>query len=288
MKNAIYIQCKNLVGYLAAMTVAVFLGGCAESPKFSSSGEPLAVRANQLLTKAYEHMVRNEDAAAERILLDARLLEPGNPWVALDLGVIYQRRGQVEMARAEYRKVLASPTSDLKAASVSGTLLNGASLQKIALHNLNILGEVGSASRMAAVSAPLVKPSQISVPRQGDINGDTDTKSLQLAIETWRSAWQNRDVNAYLNCYQRDFRGTKPERKAWEAYRRKQIEGAVGRIDLHIQEMQIIVRGEEAQVRFKQHYRADNFTDAGNKELSLVRADGKWLINKEFFEPAGK
>lgn len=288
MKNAIYIQCKNLVGYLAAMTVAVFLGGCAESPKFSSSGEPLAVRANQLLTKAYEHMVRNEDAAAERILLDARLLEPGNPYVALDLGVIYQRRGQVEMARAEYRKVLASPTSDLKAASVSGTLLNGASLQKIALHNLNILGEVGSASRMAAVSAPLVKPSQISVPRQGDINGDTDTKSLQLAIETWRSAWQNRDVNAYLNCYQRDFRGTKSGRKAWEAYRRKQINGAVGRIDLQIQDMQMSIRGDEALVRFKQHYRADNFADAGIKEFGLLRVDGKWLINKELFEPAGQ
>ena len=283
MKYPNHIQCKNLLGYLAAIVVPLFLGACADTRVIPSSGESSAAQASQLLAKAYEHMVRNEDAVAERVLLDARRLEPRDPWVALDLGVIYQRRGQAEMARAEYRKVLASPVSEIRAASVSGSLLNGASPQKIAQHNLATLEQAGSTSSITKAPAFLMKPKPVS----GDDDADKK-EALRLAIETWRSAWVTRDVNAYLNCYQRDFRGTKPERKAWEAYRRKQIEGAVGRIDLHIQEMQIIVRGEEAQVRFKQHYRADNFTDAGNKELSLVRADGKWLINKEFFEPAGK
>ena len=282
MKYPEPIQCKNLLGYLAAIVAALFLGACADTRALSSPGDSSAAQASQLLAKAYEHMVRNEDAAAERVLLDARRLEPRNPWVALDLGVIYQRRGWAEMAKAEYRKVLASPVSDIRASSVSGAFLNGASPQKIALHNLGTLEQVGSAGLITKAPALLVA----SKPVPSD---DADKKeSLRLAIETWRSAWATRDVNAYLNCYQRDFRGTEPERKAWEAYRRKQIEGAVGRIDLHIQDMQINVRGEEAQVRFKQHYRADNFTDSGNKELSLVRADGKWLIKKEFFEPDGK
>ena len=119
MKTPIRSQRLNLLGYFAAMVLAVYLGGCADSPKLAASGESSAARVSQLLVKAYGHMVRNEDAEAEHALLDVRRLEPGNPWVALDLGVIYQRRGQVEMARAEYRKVLASPTRDRTSASVS-------------------------------------------------------------------------------------------------------------------------------------------------------------------------
>ena len=94
MKYPNHIQCKNLLGYLAAIVVPLFLGACADTRVIPSSGESSAAQASQLLAKAYEHMVRNEDAVAERVLLDARRLEPRNPWVALDLGVIYQRRGR--------------------------------------------------------------------------------------------------------------------------------------------------------------------------------------------------
>ena len=288
LKTPIRSQRLNLLGYFAAMVLAVYLGGCADSPKLAASGESSAARVSQLLVKAYGHMVRNEDAEAEHALLDVRRLEPGNPWVALDLGVIYQRRGQVEMARAEYRKVLASPTRDRTSASVSGAPLNGASLQKIALYNLETLGKAGGTGHMAEAPTHLDRPRQITSYRQSEIHAETDpeadTKSLRRAVETWRRAWENRDIIAYLNCYQRDFRGAKPDRKAWEAYRRKQINGAAGQIDLQIQDVRISVRGDDALVRFKQHYRADNYADSGIKEFGLVRVDGNWLINKELFE----
>lgn len=125
--------------HIATAIAAIFLSACADFSlhSFSDDSSPALVR--QLLVQAYEHMVQKDDAAAEHILLDARRLEPASPWVALNLGVIYQRRGLAEMARAEYRKALASQISDVPAANVSNSHLNGAGLKKIALHNLNIL-----------------------------------------------------------------------------------------------------------------------------------------------------
>lgn len=117
---------------------------------------------------------------------------------------------------------------------------------------------------------------------------DVDRTAVRHAIESWRNAWAARDIDTYLKFYCPDFRGTKSDRKTWEAWRRKQIKAATGRIDLQIQEMRIVVRGDEARVRLKQFYRADNYGDIGIKELGFVRADGKWFINKEAFSPVGK
>lgn len=128
---------NNFVLRTAAIIGAFFLlGACATAPAGSPAQEQAGVR--QLLAEAYAHMQRKDDAAAEKALYEARQLDPDNPWIALDLGVIFQRQGYAEQARSEYRRALASPRADDPAKQISGSLPD-ATAAGIARYNLDLL-----------------------------------------------------------------------------------------------------------------------------------------------------
>ena len=101
-------------------------------------------------------------------------------------------------------------------------------------------------------------------------------------VESWRSAWQAQDVEAYLDAYSRDFR---PEsglgRAAWERQRRQRL-AAPSFIEIAIAYVEPPqVDGDRAVVRFLQSYESNTFSDTVTKRLELVREGGEWKIAAE-------
>jgi outer membrane protein assembly factor BamE len=104
-------------------------------------------------------------------------------------------------------------------------------------------------------------------------------------LNRWSSDWQSRNVSAYFSHYVADFKGTLNTRADWEAQRRTRIEGRA-RISLAVQDIRVrMVSPTEARLVFRQDYESDAFRELGTKAMFLIKRDGRWLIEREFFTP---
>jgi outer membrane protein, adhesin transport system len=105
-------------------------------------------------------------------------------------------------------------------------------------------------------------------------------------LNRWTSDWQSRNAVAYFANYLPEFKGTSATRAEWEALRRTRIEGrsriSVAALDVRVR----MVSPTEARLVFRQVYESDAFNEIGTKAMFLVKRDGRWLIEREFFTPA--
>jgi outer membrane protein, adhesin transport system len=107
-------------------------------------------------------------------------------------------------------------------------------------------------------------------------------------LNRWTSDWQARNAAAYFTHYLPEFKGTSATRAEWEALRRTRIEGR-SRITLGVFDVRVrMVSPTEARLVFRQDYDSDAFKEVGTKAMFLVKRDGRWLIEREFFTPAAQ
>ncbi|MBC3886670.1 nuclear transport factor 2 family protein [Undibacterium griseum] len=110
---------------------------------------------------------------------------------------------------------------------------------------------------------------------------DKEDDEVIKAIENWAKAWSNKDTNAYLAHYAKDFQTPKGEsRKTWAEERRNRIEGK-GRISVKIETPKVSLDGNSATVKFRQIYTSDQLTANSRKTILMIKQDGKWLIKQE-------
>lgn len=128
-----------------------------------------------------------------------------------------------------------------------------------------------------AKSVETASPSKSKVQQTQDKEDDEVIK----AIENWAKAWSNKDTNAYLAHYAKDFQTPKGEsRKTWAEERRNRIEGK-GRISVKIETPKVSLDGNSATVKFRQIYTSDQLTANSRKTILMIKQDGKWLIKQE-------
>ena len=100
-------------------------------------------------------------------------------------------------------------------------------------------------------------------------------------VTAWAKAWSAKDVGAYLAFYGPAFKTPNGEaRPAWEAERRRRIT-APKSIQVLVESPKVSVNANSATVSFRQSYRSDTLKVSGSKTLTLVRSNGKWLIQQE-------
>jgi tetratricopeptide (TPR) repeat protein len=108
------------------------------------------------------------------------------------------------------------------------------------------------------------------------------TAEVMKAVNGWAQAWSNKDPDAYLAHYAKDFKTPGGEPRAqWEQGRRERI-SAPKSIHVGIEQPKVTMKGpQEASVSFRQSYRSDKLKTTSRKTLDLVKADGRWLIREE-------
>lgn len=105
---------------------------------------------------------------------------------------------------------------------------------------------------------------------------------LTRTVQDWAAAWSRKDVKGYLGHYATDFKvpNGKP-RSAWEAERRSRI-AKPGAIEVRVENVKVrSVGADRADATFRQHYKAVGLQTSTTKTLTLVRRDGRWLIQQE-------
>lgn len=106
---------------------------------------------------------------------------------------------------------------------------------------------------------------------------------LRARLESWRQAWVNRDVDAYLAHYSPAFKGTNGQpRSAWANARRRVISTRSEiEINLSAIEMQAVT-ADRWELRFLQDYASGGYVEKNlPKTLVLVRENGAWNIVAE-------
>lgn len=283
------------------------LASCA-SPDASQSTKAAPDKAfvNKLLQQAYTQTLAKNDSNAEVLLLQAQKLEPANPWVALNLGAVYQRNGHKDLALKYYQKVLELPEGEA-AGQVSAGETERSTPSSIARANVKQM-ELMSATRKRVTFGDVMQP---SLPQPAEPAKPIETKSmdgvplettpaisaamapgdaafdqkkqLNMFLNSWHTAWQGLDFNGYLGHYQSSFKGDKTTREAWVASRKKAFARNASALQIHIYDPIIKINGQEAEISFKQMFESSKFNDSGVKVLKLVQLGGEWKINQETF-----
>lgn len=141
---------------------------------------------------------------------------------------------------------------------------------------------------LASIATPTVDPQTPhaaagAVTATGpDIAGD-NLAQLLARLESWRQAWANRDVDAYLAHYSPAFIGTNGQpRSAWAAARRRVI-STRPEIVLSLSAVEAqAVAADRWELRFLQDYAAGGYVEKNRpKTLVLVLENGVWNIVTE-------
>ena len=106
-------------------------------------------------------------------------------------------------------------------------------------------------------------------------------KELRRVVETWKKAWEQKDLAAYMSFYDAGFQSRGMDVKAWRRHREKLNQKyrsiAVKISDLKIEQASAVM----ATVSFSQKYEADDYEDEGLKRLLLVKKGKDWKIKEE-------
>ena len=152
------------------------------------------------------------------------------------------------------------------------------------------------APKASPLPEPAVKPAREPAPARKPVDDappattkaapaplvdTTANREVEQAVQRWATAWGDKDLKAYFAAYGRDFDPAgKQSRNAWEDERRARIEGKAN-ISIQLTDLQTLVRGNTALVKFRQNYRANGIAISSRKTLEMVRQGDNWKIIRE-------
>jgi outer membrane protein assembly factor BamE len=141
----------------------------------------------------------------------------------------------------------------------------------------------GNAAPGAAVSQ--VQPSRLVVDPVviGAQSNPVILKNIQARVESWRKAWEDKNIDRYAAHYAANYQADFASRAAWLSQRKKTMKEA-GAITLNLSNVKIIQTSPtEARARFTQQYQSRRFKDFGDKDLFFALENGQWNIVAERF-----
>ena len=109
----------------------------------------------------------------------------------------------------------------------------------------------------------------------------TSLDDIKRFISSWKKAWEEKDLETYVLCYDAKFRSRGMDLEAWKKHRHR-LNLKYQSVNVDVMDLSIVqVSNRTAKVSFKQSYRADEYQDFGLKNLLLVKRGKHWKIKEE-------
>jgi murein L,D-transpeptidase YafK len=102
-------------------------------------------------------------------------------------------------------------------------------------------------------------------------------------IMDWLEAWGGGNIDSYMSFYCKEFTAKGKNWYQYLAYKRR-LSKKYGKIDIKIDNLQILKENGIALAKFGQVYKANGFFSVGEKRLYLEKKDAEWKIIDEFFK----
>jgi murein L,D-transpeptidase YafK len=112
-------------------------------------------------------------------------------------------------------------------------------------------------------------------------------RAVVRLVQHWRQAWQQKDLPAYIACYDRSFRSQGMNRSQWKKYKGR-LNRRYSFIRVRVSRLRVNLKGaDRAVATFRLSYRSNYFHSRGVKTLVLVKRQGRWQIKRETFHRLG-
>ncbi len=112
-----------------------------------------------------------------------------------------------------------------------------------------------------------------------------DKTRIASLVESWRKAWEGKNLNAYIDHYHPAFKSDGKNRSAWKSYKGRLNKSyrwiAVKVSDLKVKQ----VDGSKAFAYFKQSYSSNTFSSERYKRLEFRKKGASWKIFREMSFP---
>lgn len=216
-----------------------------------------------------------------------------------NLAVLFAEKGEFEKARdALLAAIQAHPSystahenlGDLYAKMASmayDRALKEDSANESARVKLSKVNELFSITQRVAATTPAPAPaaSAPTAASPGAATGTSPTDDVAAAVERWRTAWSERDAQAYISAYSPDYAPPGMSHDAWSVERRQRL-AAASSVDVSIDDLAVsFPDAGTAKAEFTQGYRTDNYRDRVRKTLTLSYTASGWLIVREDSRP---
>lgn len=110
---------------------------------------------------------------------------------------------------------------------------------------------------------------------------DSSSAEIEEFINSWIDAWEKKDTERYTTLYAAEFRSGGMNLDAWKRHKNK-LNKRYESINIEIYNLKITrISDDQTEVSFVQEYKADKYTDHGEKNMILIKRGKEWKIKKE-------
>ena len=113
----------------------------------------------------------------------------------------------------------------------------------------------------------------------------TEATALELIVESWRAAWEEKEIAAYMSFYNSRFRSSGMDWDEWKVYKTRLAERYED-IRVKVNNLRLLRNDGLVLAKFEQVYETPTFHSRGEKSLFLRQNSKEWKIVGEFFKSA--
>ena len=126
------------------------------------------------------------------------------------------------------------------------------------------------------------QPPRQPTPASQPIAALHSADDVRAVVESWRSAWEGKDLERYMSFYDESFHSEGRDRAGWRQHKRGVFLRA-GDLQVAVEALEIEMTGDKASARFLQRYSSGKYRDRGTKTLRMVfRPAGPRIVAEEF------
>lgn len=127
---------------------------------------------------------------------------------------------------------------------------------------------------------PVVIVSKIEMVSPSDL--ERERKKLLQVIETWRSGWEQEDIDKYMSAYSSRFQSSGKNWQQWRDYKER-LAKQYKKIRVKVENLRILKNDGLVMASFTQDYSNEHFGSKGRKVLYLRQNSEEWKIIGESF-----
>ena len=147
----------------------------------------------------------------------------------------------------------------------------------VALKNSDIEELAGIVSLF---DTPVIISQEIDFVPEGQ--NEDQKKNIIDIIESWRSSWENKNIDKYMSFYSKKFKSGWKDWGKWKSYKR-QLAKKYRTIEVEVSDLNLFSYDGVILASFEQDYRTPSFDSLGIKKLYLTRNSTEWKIIDETF-----
>jgi len=107
-----------------------------------------------------------------------------------------------------------------------------------------------------------------------------DKPPIASLVESWRKAWEGKQLNTYIAHYHPAFKSSGKNLAAWKRYKDR-LNKQYRKISVEVSDLKVKVNSQKAYAYFKQRYRGDSLDSSRYKRLEFRKKGTSWKIYRE-------